>query len=69
MAVSKTTLLNYQALKRKCNSVARLCLPGLISFILIGMFLILSIMIIEGYSISDIMQKERDCAVYKVVDG
>ena len=68
MAVPKTTLLNYQALKRKCNSVARLCLPGLISFFCICMFLILSIMIIEGYSISEIMQKERDRAVYKVVD-
>jgi len=68
MAVPKTTLLSYQALKRKCNSVVRLCLPGLISFFCICMFLILSIVIIEGYSISEIMQKERDCAVYKVVD-
>ena len=68
MAVLNVTLLNYQALKRKCNSVARLCLPGLISFFCICMFLILSIIIIEGYSISELMQKERDFAVYKVVD-
>lgn len=68
MAVPKTTLFNYRDLKRKCNSLARLCLPGLISFFCICMFLILSIVIIEGYSISEIMQKERDCAVYKMVE-
>jgi len=68
MAVAKTTLLNYQTLKRKCNSVARFCLPGLISFFCICMFLILSIVIIEGYSISGLMQKERGFALYRVVD-
>ncbi len=68
MAVPSATLLNYQALKRKCNSVARFCLPGLISFFCICIFLILSIVIIEGYSISELMQKGRDFAVYKVVD-
>ena len=67
MAVPKTALLNGQNLKRKCSSVVRLCLPGLISFFCICLFLILSIVIIEGYSISEMMQKERDCAIYKVV--
>lgn len=67
MAVPKTALLNGQNLKRKCSSVVRLCLPGLISFFCICLFLILSIVIIEGYSISEMMQKERDFATYKVV--
>lgn len=67
MAVPKTTLLNGLDLKRKCSSVVRICLPGLISFFCICLFLFLSIMIIEGYSISEMMQKGRDCATYKVV--
>jgi hypothetical protein len=57
MAVPKTTLLNGQDLKRKCSSVVRICLPGIISFFCICLFLFLSIMIIEGYSISEMMQK------------
>lgn len=69
MAVSKTLSLSCDGLKRKCTIVARICLPGLISFFCICVFLFLSIVIIEGYSISEMMQEERECATYRVLEN
>ncbi len=68
MAVSKTVMPDYGDFKKRCRILARICLPGLISFICICLFLFLSIVIIEGYSISKMMQKQRDFPVYQVVE-
>ncbi|MEE4164352.1 MAG: hypothetical protein V2I35_00030 [Desulfocapsaceae bacterium] len=68
MAVSRTFLPDYGVFKKRCCFIVRICLPGLISFICICLFLFLSIVIIEGYSISEMMQKERDFATYKVLE-
>lgn len=68
MAVSKTVMPDYADFKKRCCFFARICLPGLISFICICLFLFLSIVIIEGYSISKMMQKQRDVPIYQVVE-
>ena len=68
MAVSKTVMPDYGEFKKRCCCFARICLPGLISFICICLFLFLSIVIIEGYSISEMMQKQRDFVIYKVLE-
>ncbi len=68
MAVSRSIIPDYGEFKKRCCFFARICLPGLISFICICVFLFLSIVIIEGYSISEMMQKQRDFAIYKILE-
>lgn len=68
MAVSRSIIPDYGEFKKRCCVFARICLPGLISFICICVFLFLSIVIIEGYSISEMMQKQRDFAIYKILE-
>ena len=68
MAVPRTILLDSGVFKKRCCFIARICLPGLISFVSICLFLFLSIVIIEGYSISEMMQKQRELAIYQVLE-
>jgi len=42
--------------------------PTVICFVSISLFLFLSYMIIEGYSIIQMVQADRDLAVIKVLD-
>ena len=55
--------------KVKCISVFRALCPAFISFFCICVFLFLSFMIIEGYSVSRMVLSDRDTPGYSTVDN
>jgi len=59
MTMPITTISNYRDFKLRCSSAVRFLIPVLISFFCICLFLFLSFMIIEGYSLSRVMNKDR----------
>jgi len=69
MDVRKDVPFYYHDIKGKCGSIVRICLPALISFFCICLFLLLSFAIIERYSISEVMREVRELVIYNVADN
>lgn len=68
MSESRAFVMTGKHLKDRCKIMFRICLPVIISFFCIGLFLVLSFIIIEGYSVSEMMQEERELTNYKISD-
>ena len=56
---------NYDELKQMARSLVQFCMPGIICFFCICIFLLLSLMLIEQHSISQAILKERTIDSYK----
>ena len=59
MLLNVTAEDRVKTLKLRCSELSRLLFPLLFSFICISLFLFLSFMIIEGYSLSQMMESDR----------
>lgn len=58
--------IHPRMIKMRCAAIVRIVFPILISFFCISLFLFLSYMIIEGYSVSQMMKTDRDLTAYSI---
>ena len=66
MDVLKNGHVTYQEIVARCGYFVRFFLPAIICFFCIGLFLLLSFALIERFSITEIMRKDRELTVYEV---
>jgi hypothetical protein len=59
MILNVTAEGRVKTLKLRCSELSRILFPLLFSFVCISLFLFLSFMIIEGYSLSQMMESDR----------